>query len=483
MRKLVSAIGIFWISLFLLISSITLLVMSVKDYSPLHGLVGSPFVGLDNITEVLSDQDMGRVLKNTLVISVLSLAIGAGYLLAAFESISALKNTISKLVFTFLFALPALIPVNAYTIMLTELLPREVLTNSSILLQVITAAQTGLRFSAVFVIAALFTKDNSRNEVLKNVLLYVAVGLIRILTLDAAFLNGFSNPLTYEHLDTYGTYSYRTGLMQSQFSLYAGRYVVGLLIQLLPAIVGIVLLVMLLKNESHVVKSSRDVNNIDNAKRVSPIVIVVVLPVALLLLVIIAGGGGSLGFEHLLVAQSYARGIIIAAASSIVVVVLGMLLANAALELKAAGICLVAFLYFISDDLLGSYFVIRSLGMYNTFAGMVLQNLHWIAPTALIGAVILRSNYSVKKVLAVSVAALGIGFAWFWGDYMSAMVVASSSERYPISYVMQQAMSGSAEVQLTATLYIIVPVLVAGIGIVVGGLMYQGEKTDPKVYV
>ena len=475
MRKALSVIGIFLIGLLLLVPAVTLLIMSVKDYSPIRGLAGSSFVGLDNIAEVLSNPNLGWVLRNTLVISVLSLVIGAVYLFAAIWAIGTFKNIVMKLVFTVLFALPASIPGNAYTIMLIHFLPAEILTNSSVLLQVIAAAQIGLRFSAVFVIAALFTKDNSQNEALRYVLLYAALGLIRILALDTAFLNGFSNPLTYEHLDTYETYSYRTGLMQSQFSLYAGRYVVGLLLQLLPAIVGSVLLVMLLKDRARVSNRNRNASDIGNMEKVSPVVVTVVIPVALLLLVLIAGGGGSLGFEYLSVAQSYARGIIIAAASSVVVVGLGMLLANAALELKTVGICLVAFLYFISDDLLGPYLMIRNFGMFNTLAGMVLQNLHWIAPAALIGAVILRSNYSTKKVLAVSVAALGIGFAWFWGDSMSATVIASDTSRYTISYVMQQVASGAAGVQISATLYIIVPVLVAGIGIVVGGLMYQSD--------
>lgn len=68
--------------------------------------------------------------------------------------------------------------------------------------------------------------------------LFVAMKLLNILATDMGFMNNFYNPLTYEHLDTYSTYQFRSGMMQSNFSGYAAGYVVQLLIQLLPALIG-----------------------------------------------------------------------------------------------------------------------------------------------------------------------------------------------------------------------------------------------------
>lgn len=76
----------------------------------------------------------------------------------------------------------------------------------------------------------------------------------------------------------------------------------------------------------------------------------------------------------------------------------------------------------------------------------------------------------MKKLLS-AIGILGIGFAWFWGDCTSALVIVSSADKYPFSYVMQQMVSGAAEVRISAILYIIVPVVVSGAGVVAGGFI------------
>lgn len=52
------------------------LVLAFQDYSPLSGITGSEFVGLDNFRAFLGDSDFYNVLTNTLAISLLKLFIG-----------------------------------------------------------------------------------------------------------------------------------------------------------------------------------------------------------------------------------------------------------------------------------------------------------------------------------------------------------------------------------------------------------------------
>ena len=175
--------------------------------------------------------------------------------------------------------------------------------------------------------------------------------------------------------------------------------------------------------------------------------------------------------------QAYAYGVLIAAASAVVVVGQGMLLAGAVVNLGSMGVVLVAVLYFVGDNLLGYYMISRDLGIVNTIAGVVFQNMYLIAPVALVSAFILKQDYSVFRILKVTASVLGLAFAWFWGDHMSALVSLRSTEKYPISVVMYQAShaQGTDAGKLTAILYILVPILVAGACIVISS-SERGER-------
>lgn len=133
-KKMISILSLVCIGLVLLIPFLNLAIMSFTDFSAYNGLLGSPFVGFANIAEVLSKSGVTRVMKNTVVISILSLFVGAAYIFVAFPAIGASHNRIVKTGLTIIFALPAMIPVNTYIIILQTILPREVLIQSSVLL-------------------------------------------------------------------------------------------------------------------------------------------------------------------------------------------------------------------------------------------------------------------------------------------------------------------------------------------------------------
>jgi len=50
-------------------------VIAFKDYSPFLGIQASPWVGLENFRALVTDPDVGLALRNTLVISILQLAL------------------------------------------------------------------------------------------------------------------------------------------------------------------------------------------------------------------------------------------------------------------------------------------------------------------------------------------------------------------------------------------------------------------------
>ena len=450
MKKSVSLLCCCFIGLLVVVPSVRLLAM-----------------GITGFTDAFMSPNMGRILLNTLTISILSLLVGGMYLFAAYRAIGAFENTKIRSLLVLVFSLPAIIPVSAYALTLIKWLPIETLTQSSFLLQIIAAAEAGLRFSAAFVIGALFMKRNSRKAAVRPVLWFAGIWLLKIFMTDRTFLNDFSNPLTYEHLDTYSTASYRSGMMQGDFTGYAVRYVTGLLLQLLPAVAGCLLLAAL----------SRKRLQTDNSSQQERIWTVwAAVPAALLMGILITCGKGNPGLTQEMVGKSYMNGVILASITSLIVVGLGLLLAVAAGKMDIWGICIVSAVYFLSDDLLGPYLIVKDMGLMNTFPGVVLQSLHWIVPVAFIGMMILKEQFSVQKLMAAGAAGFGIAFAWFWGDSAAPNVVLNRREAYPVSVLIRQMSSAASAEQVSLLLYILIPMIVAGAGIICGGILYQREK-------
>ena len=424
------------------------------------------------------------------------MVIGAIYLFIAILAINSFQKGITKALAALIFVTPAVLPPNTYVLVLQSCLPTEILVKSSVLLQMIASAENGLRFASVFVIAALFTKGDSMPHAQKYVLLYIGMKLTHILATDTTFMNAFYNPLTYEHLDTYDSYLYRSGLMQANFSGYAAGYVLRLILQLLPALLGLFILVSLCKSEqkkSSIVSATADQSSQstmyasnDSGNRIYfPCMLLAVLPIALLYLVYSSSFQGSLQLSHPYVQQGYINGLLIAIASAAVVICFGLLLAAAAVNLNRFGIVLITVLYFLSDTLLGPYMIGRQLGTHDTLIGVLIQNVHFILPVAIIGTKILREKHQKNLLPALTIASLGLAFGWFWGDHMAPLVTLRSRHKYPLSLVMHQmlsrqgaieAVNSAADTQLSGMLYVLIPLIVTSICFIVGSVLYNRKQ-------
>ena len=480
-KKTISVLCLLFFGIILLLPCIILLIMSVKDYTPRLGLFGSASVGLTNINMLLHQSAFVRILKNTFSISILAMIIGAIYLFIAILAMNSFQERIIKALAALLFTLPAILPPNTYVHMLQTILPTEVLVKSSALLQMIASAENGLRFASVFVIATLFTKGDGMPHARKYVLLYIGMKLIHLLTTDTGFMNGFSNPLTYEHLDTYDSFLYRSGLMQASFSGYAAGYVVGLLLQLLPAAIGLAILISLYK------RSTYSANDSDN-QRYFPCMIMAALPIALLCFIGSSCFKGDLLLSHPRVQQGYFNGALIALASATVITCFGLLLAAASIRLNKFGIIWITLLYFLSDSLLGPYMIGRQLGTHDTLVGVLIQNMHFILPVAIIGTMILRNEHHNNLLPALTISSLGLAFAWFWGDHMAPLVILHSTHKYPLSLIMHQLLnrqgdivavgSSSADVQISWLPYVLIPIIVAGACFIISSVLYNKEPRN-----
>jgi putative aldouronate transport system permease protein len=233
------------------------IIVSFKDFTPYLGMFRSPWVGLTHYRYFLSDPKFWSVVKSTLLISILD--IGFGFpapvifaLLAneitsrtfkrTMQTISYLPHFISWVVVFGIFY-QFFSPSFGIVMRLVASLGREtvnVFAMPSLFRPVVVTAEIwkNVGWGAILYFAALAGVDPQLYEAayidgagrLRMVFAVTIPGILPMVVLMLVFrISGlisvgferifvFSNPLNYEVSDIIGTYVYRLGLIQAQYS-------------------------------------------------------------------------------------------------------------------------------------------------------------------------------------------------------------------------------------------------------------------------
>lgn len=213
--------------------------MSFKAYSPVKGVTGSPWVGFKNYKEILSSFAFGRVLKNTVIFNLLFSAMVYGIaLLAGYIILSLPKGSLLRDVLSVLSILPLFLSGEVYTGWLIELFGSTTFINPG-LMRFLHPLFSALKYSGI-PIMVMYILDEAREEKDYSLSLKVS-GLFALTSLAFIASSCFSltkamyNPLVYESLDMLDTYSFRKGLMESQYGVNSSLGVIQTLITLLSA--------------------------------------------------------------------------------------------------------------------------------------------------------------------------------------------------------------------------------------------------------
>lgn len=211
--------------------------MSLKAYSPIKGIIGSPWVGFKNYNELFSSLAFGRVLQNTIVFNLLfaamvfGIALIMGHIILSFP-----KGSMYRDILAILFILPLFLSGEVYTGWLIELFGSTAFVNPR-LMRILHPLFSALKYSGI-PIMVLYVLDELQEE--KNYSLSLkAAGLFALTSLAFIANSCFSltkamyNPMVYESLDMLDTYSFRKGLMENQFGLNSAVGVVQTLLTLL----------------------------------------------------------------------------------------------------------------------------------------------------------------------------------------------------------------------------------------------------------
>ena len=250
------------------------IIMAFQDYIPTKGILGSPWVGLDNFKYMLEIPDSMSILKNTLIIAIgkiiLSTIVPITFALLRNEiRIKWAKKTIQTVVYLphFLsWAVLAVVvanifsfegPVNAFLGMF-GIKPTLFLASNTWIRPILIGTDVWKEFGygSIVYLAALTGIDSGLYEaaaidganrfkqlinitipgILPIIMLMTAINLGNILNAGFDQVFNLYNPIVYETADIIDTYVYRVGLVGMQYSFATA-------VGLLKSVVGCILLV------------------------------------------------------------------------------------------------------------------------------------------------------------------------------------------------------------------------------------------------
>jgi len=299
-------------------------------------------------------------------------------------------------------------------------------------------------------------------------LIFVGIRLIFILSPDYTIVSSVYNPLTYEILDVLSTYIFRTGLANGGFSQAAAVHTIKTILQLVPAVLGCVILISATKNNTE--------NNLQTNNGFKPALVSVIIPVAILLVVIITGGSLLPTVANEMVITGYINEILIAFASALLVAAISLGLAALARNSAGGlGIIAITLLCLTGNSIVGKYIFSRTLGLANTLIGVVFYNFSMISVLSLIMTLATYNERSIKKDLAAFIAGFILMFSRFWGDFSSPMIMLNDRSIFPLSLILReltmQANPATAGIFLSTLPYIMIPVIVVFAGFVISAVI------------
>lgn len=477
-KKIVFSLLTVLIGIILLIPFITTIRMSMIDYRPASGISFSPDVGFEHYKAFFSSPYFGNVFSNSLSISCVSLLIGAVYTFFASSAITATKNNILRFLLTFVFCIPALIPGVLISNMLVEL------WESPLLARFLLSVFDGLRLSSFVVFASGFANGKPWKEGFKFALVFVSVRLITIFTTDTNMISLIYNPSNYESLDTLNTHVYRQGLMSSSWSYSSAVDVVRTLCQLIPATIGCIILIFMFKKKNDPVQET---NSGWTAASVMAII-----PAVILIALLITGSSLFPAGGHEIIYRGYVNEFIITFLSAFLATGIAYGISMICREAnRIIGMIVLSIAILTTGCLVTDYLNVRDAGLLDSYLGVVMMNMSIVPVLAIVFTFISKDISGVKKHFALIISGFAFSFTWFWGETLSPSILLRDRETYPLSLVIRQIRQShivqavdSMQVDtfetapLSSLLYILIPLLIASAGILVGQLLLKSKRKN-----
>lgn len=486
---LVAACG----GIFLVIPFFQALLISMKDYSVVRGVFGSPWVGLENFRALFASPTAAQIIRNSLVLGLLGgippvLAGGAlGFVLC--RRAAGRKSAILLACWLLPLFLPEIL-----CVFLILPLGFEVFSSPS-LSRLVYLLISGLRIFCLTVflsgICGLVGKERGRSAGKSS---FLGASAVFALVSARAFssspmLELFQNPLNYEKTETLDTYCYRTGLMGGAFSSSAAVWVVKWLLQLPFLAVGAVLLVVLMKKCAGKAPAASGKSNSVPALAGGVIALGATLAFGIALLAV---QDGVLPAEVWL--MPLGGSLLVTVLSGVLFAVVFGLFWLSCYRLSAVSACLGLLLVSLLGNTVAFYLFYRQLYLFNTFLGPALwaccNGALLFAPMAAVGSFFRGESTPVSRWLRQTAPFFllfgGLFLASVWGSWREQVILCNDRQRYTLFLVIREWMisgmgaqyaESGASVGLVNVLLValLVPLLVGAVSIALFGLLYPKD--------
>lgn len=229
-------------------------ILPFKDYDVVKGLARSSWVGLDNFGNLFGSFIFPKIIANTIILKIEYIILCSGFALLLALILGFIQSKFWRRLFSTIFLLPCFIPTAVFSYLVLYamnsagvffLFSTESLIepNSFRLIYPILETIKNLGIPLIIALGAINAKRESDDgtsgflriqllPAIKAIGLFALVQLSALLTMDYELLSSFQNPSVYEVADTIDTYSFKLGLMNTDFGTASAAWLVRYVIQL-----------------------------------------------------------------------------------------------------------------------------------------------------------------------------------------------------------------------------------------------------------
>jgi ABC-type glycerol-3-phosphate transport system permease component len=327
----------------------------------------------------------------------------------------------------------------------------------STLIFALTEALRNVYIPVIIGVLACEQKGPNPGKILTVILIYALVRATLFFSPDWELLNLISNPLVYGKTDVIDIYTFRTGLAQMQLSTSSALWVIKTIAQLVVNILIYFILYSVLPELKGMVGTLTDKVNRKGGAIIS------ILGFILLALGSIGIAAGVLfpallgqytasfkGIGFILSNTWFASAIFNSLIYCLLAcIIYGFLTVTLAYPLttktKAYPIILV-FIMSLTNNLVGEYVFFRSLGLFNSYFGVILQSglsvvgafgLYFVVSGKFENEVPTPSEY-IKESLLPLITIVGLFFISTWGGFMYQLIFITDKQFFGIGLTMRE---------------------------------------------
>lgn len=415
------------------IPAVYTLIISTRQYSPIHGVFGSPSVGLEHYREFTGSFFFSRLFANSLVLSLVPSILAVIIALPTAGVVGAMARGRGRSFATVALLLPAFIPDIVLAFLTVSILPSQTLASAQsfrLVAILLSAIRPAAICAFVGACAAGIFKDRGRSVFFGaaiGVFVGIAVSLVRFLTTNAELLLLLYNPLVFSTADTFDTYMFRQGMHNMQLSHASAIWVFRTFFQMIMAAVVSVIVFFCVKAglQDCQVEGQAGGHGVQ-AGLVPGIIGALTLVVGLLLPL---GYSGTDSMD--LLSSAIGSSLITTAISTVLFsILLFMLAAGLSVNIKnAAVLALILILVSIANNFMGEFLSYRTMGLTNTHFAVAFANaanIAFVLPLAYLARLrnpsATSANKLIRSMAPYFVAFIGLFIAMAWGNSYSQMI-------------------------------------------------------------